>query len=91
MKTIWKFEIDLVDSQRVIMPQQSEILSVDTQDGHLCLWALVDPDQPKAEREIIIRGTGHPAEGLKARDFICTVLMNHDTLVWHFFDGGWVA
>lgn len=90
-KTIWKFNIDVRDSQRVILPSQSELLSVATQDGHICIWALVDPRQPNCEREIVMRGTGHTAEGLKGRDFIGTVLIANDSLVFHVFDGGWVA
>lgn len=38
-KAIWKYSLEIVDRQTVKMPQNAEILSVDNQRGHLCLWA----------------------------------------------------
>jgi len=42
-KTIWKFDLE-INGGILEMPKGSEILSMQTQNETLCLWALVDPD-----------------------------------------------
>jgi len=49
-KTIWKFTLDLVDEQQVSLPKDAEILSVQVQNGNICLWALVNPEAEKETR-----------------------------------------
>lgn len=88
-KTIWKFVLEVTDTQFVNMPAGSEILSVDNQDGSLCLWAMVNPViDPTAEperREIEIIGTGNPIDrDMVCRKFIGTVLAA--PFVWHVFE-----
>lgn len=60
MKTIYKFTLDLVDSQTIQMPEGASVLSLQLQYGQPCLWALVDTDKPLTPRRFITRGTGHP-------------------------------
>ena len=80
---IWKFPLALTDFVSVEMPENAVVLSVDNQDGVLCLWAMVEPDMPKDVRHFSIVGTGNPMPaGLKK--FIGTVLM--PPYVWHVFE-----
>ncbi len=80
---IWKFPLELADVQEVEMPSGAQLLSVDSQQGTLCLWAMVDLDSGTKERHVIdILGTGNPIES-HHRSFIGTVQMG--TLVWHIF------
>ena len=68
------------------MPKGAEIVSVAFQHGSLCLWAMVQPDEPMEDREIEIFGTGHPVPvGVGVdRKFIGTVIDNQ--YVWHVFE-----
>ena len=87
MKTIWKFKLKIDDVQRVEMPLTSKILSIQTQRDKPYMWCLVNPEDEKAFREIIINGTGHPVEH-DAR-YIGTFQIMDGGLVFHVFDNGY--
>ena len=44
MKTIWKFQFENKGMFGLDMPKGAEILTVQTQEGIPCIWALVDPN-----------------------------------------------
>lgn len=50
MKTIYKYEFETKDLFRVQMPRGAKIISVQTQNGTPCMWAIVDPSEYKTER-----------------------------------------
>ncbi len=87
MKTIYKYQLEIEDSQVVQMPLDAEILKVDTQKAHPCLWAMVETDHVLEDRIIQIRGTGHPAIGLTKEDYLGTFIMLGGDLVFHVFEG----
>jgi hypothetical protein len=83
---IWKFALEVTDTQRVFMPNRAKILSAAHQNGYVCIWAMVNPDRPLQERVIEIIGTGNPfpaGSGID-RKFIGTVVAN--PFVWHVFE-----
>lgn len=87
MEVIWKFDLELTDSQKVEMPKGAKILCVDEQDKLFCLWAIVDPDPtvPKEERAFRLYGTGNPEHSIGG-EYIGTI--NSTTgFVWHIFEG----
>ncbi len=84
-RTIWKYHLEITDTQNVMMPEGAEILSAQMQGDSLCLWALVNPDAPKQRREIEVLGTGNPAPDAKRR-YISTTQMHGGALVWHIFE-----
>ncbi len=84
--TIWKFPLDIDDHVVIRMPRGAEILSADAQSDTLCLWAIVDPSAPKADRHFFVRGTGHPMSVHVPVRHIDTVQMLGGTLVWHVFE-----
>lgn len=87
MKQIWKYQLEIVDNQIILMPENAEILSVANQRETLCLWALVDPEALKKERHIRIIGTGNNIHhSFYKEKFIGTVLMENGFLVWHVFE-----
>lgn len=90
MKTIWKYQVTIDDEIVVKMPSGAKILHVALQYGQPCIWALVDPDAPMADRKVIVRGTGHPITG--EVDHLGTIhLMAADgELVFHFFEAAHV-
>jgi len=85
MKTIWKFELSITDIQTISMPRDARILSVQTQFGKPCIWAIVSDDEIKRDRTFIIHGTGHPCS-CKKEDFIGTFLIENRALVFHLFE-----
>ena len=88
MLTIHKYPISLVDRPRIEMPRRSTILSVDDQHGQIVLWAQVDTDYPLVTRELLILGTGAPAQESNHLPFLGTVQSEGGALVWHVFDKG---
>lgn len=85
MKTIHKYPLKAEDRQRVSMPDEAELLTVQYQPGFgACLWALVDTAKPHAARKIMIRGTGHPAEDVGR--YIATFQIPDEGLVFHVFE-----
>lgn len=90
MKAIWKYPLDITDSQTIEAPEGAEFLSVIEQNGIPTLYALVNPEGPKVEQyKVQIRGTGHPIEEslLKAYVFLGTVQAGGEFInfVWHIF------
>ena len=81
--TIWKYALEMTDRQFVSMPEGATLLSVANQRGALCLWALVDPDNPGVMREINIVGTGNPMTEDETH-FIGSVVI--EPFVWHVFE-----
>lgn len=95
MEKIFKYELEITDEQTIDMPSLSRILSVQEQNGKLCLWAVVEEKNAIKPRKIIICGTGNPLpDGLRefsydapsgyTTEFIGTVQMSYG-LVWHVF------
>lgn len=87
-KQIWKYELDIELNQTIEMPKGAEILTVQTQNGHPCLWALVDPKQPTEERHIEMFATGEPIHcdmGVY-RTYINTFQSHDGLLVFHIFE-----
>lgn len=95
MRTIWKYPLGITDRQVVRMPRDAEILSVQVQGRHLCLWAMVDGDSPLEDRSIRIFGTGNPID-----DWVGNPIDEYDDIgrfvfvgtaqmgpfVWHVFE-----
>lgn len=87
-KQIWKFELHNTDRQEVEMPISSEILTIKTQRGTPCLWALVNPSAEKEVRIFEVFGTGHDVYydmGI-SRNYINTYQLNGGGLVFHVFE-----
>lgn len=89
-QTIWKFEIPVVDAFSLMLPTQSEILSVQQSQSTKkpCIWVLVYPNNPKEDRHFECYGTGHPIHndmGVE-RKFIGTFQLVDGTFVGHLFE-----
>lgn len=84
MKTIWKFKLNVVDKESVVIPQGAQFLDAQMQGGVLTLWAVVDPHANIAKKTVYVRGTGHdmPEEDV---EHIGTVQERAHALVWHVF------
>lgn len=87
-KTIWKYKIEAVGIQQILLPIGAEILTVQIQDQLPCIWVMVDPENETEVRVFEIFGTGHniytpPAVTWK---YIGTFQVDQGALVFHLFE-----
>jgi hypothetical protein len=87
MKTIYKYPLEVKDTQFVELPLGSEILTVQMQGYNLCLWAAVNnqPNVVKKNRRIEIIGTGNPVPTGDLK-YISTFQMIGGELTFHVFE-----
>ena len=83
MKTIWKYPLLGIDRQRIRLPKDAQILSVQMQGKELCVWALVTPLNEPEVRYIEIFGSGVMIPSA-ARTYLGTV--QDSGFVWHIFE-----
>lgn len=86
-KRIFKYQLEIDDSQSLLLPKGAEILTVQAQDNNPMLWALVNPDEETEERNFETFGTGHPVGydmGVE-RTYIGTYHVKGD-YVFHVFE-----
>ena len=84
MTTIWKYPLDITDEQTIEIPRTHKFLTVQTQDGQICLWALVNEDEPTIEKRIAVYGTGHPIP-VHCGHYLGTAQTAEGLFVWHVF------
>lgn len=60
METVWKFGFGIREIVDLEMPKGATILLVECQGDQPCIWARVNPEQPKVVRHFAVTGTGHP-------------------------------
>ena len=82
---IWKYQIDTTDTQKILMPDGAEILTVQIQGGVPCLWAYLNPNNTNTNRKIEVFGTGKPIPEGK-RKYIGTYQLIAYFLVFHVFE-----
>jgi hypothetical protein len=86
MKTIWKYKFNISDNILIEMPKGAEILTVQTQDGEPCIWALVDTEQKTiVDRHFELYGTGHPFTETEKK-YIGSFQLLEGQLVFHLFE-----
>ena len=84
MRSVFKYPLDVVDEQIVVMPHGAEVLAVNRQGDTICVWAIVDEDAAEEEYHFSIRGTGHPLPGPATKaTHVGTVFQG--PFVWHVF------
>ena len=86
-KTIYKYQLKIIDEQVVSLPAFSRLLTVQVQHNVPYLWALVNPNLPN-EIPVTIRmfGTGHPIEDNDSfLEYIGTFQLLEGNLVYHVF------
>ena len=83
MQMIYKYKLEFQPIQIVKLPLK-RILTIQTQDGTPCLWALVDTEAPEVPMQIRMAGTGtHDAHDFDKLRFISTT--QYGTFVLHWF------
>ncbi len=90
MQSIYKYPLEIVGKQQLLLPMGAEVLSVGNQNEILSLWALVSPEEESLPYDITIIGTGkelsdEAVAGLRAQNFYGTASMAGGQLIWHVF------
>lgn len=99
---VWKFVIPVVsvgsagidpDRVEIAMPMLSEILSVQSQNGDICIWAQVDPTMEKRIRTFRVVSTGHcwnageyGSQPANTGNFLGTCQFYDGSLVLHVYE-----
>jgi hypothetical protein len=87
-KVIYKYSLKVLESQNILLPIGSEILTIQNQREIPCLWVLVDPNENEMEKiSIEMFGTGNPIHydmGV-SRSYISTFQLHGGALVFHAF------
>jgi len=87
-KEIWKFQLEKPGVHDISIPIGSELLTVQVQQGIVCLWAIVEPNAEKVLRSIEVVGTGVPIDREARMKYIGTIQLYSGSLVFHVFDLG---
>jgi len=85
MEKIFKYELDVLDKQTLLMPADAVILCVQAQHGKGQLWARVIPGNPLMPRVFETYGTGQEIRG-DTCCYVGTYQMADGNLVFHVFE-----
>jgi len=85
MKTVWKFPLQPTGVQRIRMPRDSTILTIQVQGRFVRLWALIETDKEPVDRFFIITMTGKPLPDEIER-YIGTFQIPEQNFVGHVFE-----
>jgi len=85
MKTVWKFPLKPTGVQKISMPRDSTILTVQRQDQFLSLWALIETDKEPVDRFFMIAMSGKPLPN-KIERYIGTFQVPEQNFVGHIFE-----
>jgi hypothetical protein len=84
VKRIFKYPLEIIGQQTLVLPLGAQILSVQFQRGVLCCWAIAEEGATSSARiPVRIYGTGHECDA----DLITykTTVQDHQGFVWHVF------
>ena len=90
MTVIYKYDITelLVLGNEINIPCSAKFLSIqlDTKNDHMCMWYMVEPNNPSKPLKIRVFGTGHELPyHIDDMTYRGTVI-NSLGLVWHVFE-----
>lgn len=83
---VYKYPVPLKDHFEIEMPLGAEILSFQSQNDEMMIWAAVWPNKPIEKRKFSIIGTGQDIDMDCVKDFIGTAQVVRGILVWHLFE-----
>ena len=84
-KAIWKFPINSIGVNKIMMPMDAVILTLQTQGNMPCMWALCDPSKTEVERTFEPFSTGETFNPSNM-SYIGTFQIHNGALVFHLFE-----
>ena len=82
---ILKYQLKKDDEQIIKIPERSEILDIQLQNGIPVMWAKVDPESEDIEIKINMYGTGWEINDDDTTEDIYLSTVQDGSFVWHFF------
>lgn len=84
MKKIYKYTLEVTDTQTLEMPNGSKLLTIQNQNNDIVLWVECDPNAKPTKYNFLIVGTGFEVPLLSnVQTYIGTVQIR--SLVWHIY------
>lgn len=83
---IYKYRVPIADNFIIEMPLGAEILSFQSQNDVMNIWAAVWPNSSLEERKFSTIGTGHDIDMVLVKKFIGTTQIMNGKFVWHLFE-----
>jgi hypothetical protein len=86
MRTIYKYQISARPHvQLLATPKDWEPLSVQAQGNCICIWAMIDTDEPMVDQRVYVVATGEELDVPAAAKYLGTAQFLDGGLVWHVF------
>ena len=85
VQRIFKYQLPIEHLSSIEMPMGAQVLTVQSQNGGGCIWALVNPEAETVKRYFETYGTGHPVPEA-TRTYIGTYQQSGGSLIWHVFE-----
>jgi hypothetical protein len=87
LNKIFKYTLNITDTQMLDLPFKSKILSVMEQNNNIVLYAVVNEHQGIMDKyTIAVIGTGNPISiDIDKYTFLNTVKLHNGTLMFHIF------
>lgn len=84
MKTVHKYPLSLAEDNHIVAHENAWFFDAQIQYEKICVWAVVDTDEPPVTKHIGVFGTGNPLPEDKNLRHIGTV--QQPPFVWHIFE-----
>ncbi len=85
MEVIYKYELDVLDRQEIMIPALSTILAIQSQGGKGQMWVKVNPHNEKVKRVFATHPTGQELSG-DTCCYVGTYQIASGNLVFHVFE-----
>lgn len=86
MITIYKYSFSVADGFELLIPAQSQFLSLQVQNGVPCIWYRVDTKFESKIHRYIVVGTGHEINPARWPSFLGTFQLFNGGFVGHVFE-----
>ena len=92
MSAIYKYELPTTKAEAlVVMPRHAHMLTAQTQNNRICVWAVVAPSWPTVHYRFLLLETGEAIEAigdLNLGTYLGTCQLNGGRDVMHVFYAG---
>ena len=85
MKTIYKYQIDLQNLDKIFEVPLDRFLTAQLQYGSIMVWAAIDTNLPKQKIKFDVYGTGDPQADTTGKNYLGTVQCLSGNIVLHVF------
>lgn len=91
MKVIYKYRLPFMETSKVVMHDNAQIVRVGGIDGALWVWAVVDTGQPRVERTFYLFKTGGVMpDDIDSYTYLgCGAIFVQMELMMYVFEKGW--